>query len=308
MIYGTMVTEQEIVNEKEIIVQPIWILVSVAPYAVPGEYSGEIKVTLDHKTELSLTLELLILSLVRKESDSYYLNLWQYPYASAAYYHLTPFSDEHLAIMEHIMEPYRRAGGNIGTASIVEEPWYHQTYCDYPSMVGWKLEKGVWEFDYHDFDIWAEFLLERMKIPYIECYSIVPWNNTLFYWENDSLKSKVLEPGSEAWENVWGAFLASFVEHLDTRGWFDHIIISMDERPIPEMEAALNLIGQVKNAEGFSLKTGGAVEHYDEKIWDRLFTVTPHISTISQKGIPASLFRQIAWNGEKRECLQACTV
>ena len=42
--------------------------------------------------------------------------------------------------MKRQMRPYMEAGGKIGTASIVEEPWYHQTWCDYPSMVRWKRE------------------------------------------------------------------------------------------------------------------------------------------------------------------------
>lgn len=35
-----------------------------------------------------------------------------------------------------------------------------------------------------------------------------------------------------------------------------------------------------KQRERKSLKTGGAVGSYKKEIWDRLFTVTPHISNI----------------------------
>lgn len=59
--------------------------------------------------------------------------------------------------MKRQMRPYMEAGGKIGTASIVEEPWYHQTWCDYPSMVRWKRENGKWQFEYGEFDRWTGF-------------------------------------------------------------------------------------------------------------------------------------------------------
>lgn len=53
---------------------------------------------------------------------------------------------------------------------------------------------------------------------------------------------KQAEPGSEFWTEAWSAFLQSFVQHLEEKGWFDRMILAMDERPKEEMEAALNLI------------------------------------------------------------------
>ena len=80
------------------------------------------------------------------------MDLWQYPYASAGYYGLPPFLPEHLAIVENLMKLYRKAGEKKGTASIVKEPWYHQTWCDYSSMIKWKRQETKWSFDYTDFD------------------------------------------------------------------------------------------------------------------------------------------------------------
>lgn len=98
-------------------------------------------------------------------------------------------------------------------------------------------------------------------------------------------------PGTKLWEDAWTPFLKDFAKHLDQKGWFEHIIIAMDERPEAEMEAALNLLESIRNENGSSYKTGGAVEKYNKKLWDRLFTVTPHISSICEEKIPLSLFR-----------------
>ena len=185
------------------------------------------------------------------------------------------------------------AGGKIGTASIVEEPWYHQTWCDYPSMVRWKRENGKWQFEYGEFDRWTGFLLKEVKVSYIECYSVVPWGNVLRYREDGKEIEKQAEPGSEFWIEVWSAFLQSFVQHLEEKGWFDRMILAMDERPKEEMEAALNLIATFPDRHGNSLKVGGAVVHYNKEMWDRLFTVTPHLSALANGEISRELFREI---------------
>lgn len=52
--------------------------------------------------------------------DTFDIELWQYPYTSAEYYNVEPFSDEHLEIMKSSMELYKKAGGHAITASIIE--------------------------------------------------------------------------------------------------------------------------------------------------------------------------------------------
>ena len=101
---------------------------------------------------MRLVLHIRVLNLKLDKRDDYYLDLWQYPYASAGYYGLPPFLPEHVAIVVNLMKLYRKAGEKKGTASIVKEPWYHQTWCDYSSMIKWKRQENKWSFDYTDFD------------------------------------------------------------------------------------------------------------------------------------------------------------
>ncbi len=66
---------------------------------------------------------------------------------------VSPFLPEHVAIVVNLaLKLYRKAGEKKGTASIVKEPWYHQTWCDYSSMIKWKRQENKWSFDYTDFD------------------------------------------------------------------------------------------------------------------------------------------------------------
>lgn len=300
VIWGSDIREDLMVGSDGKIIQPFWITVSVSEYAAPGNYTGKIKVILGNGKEQELILHIRVLDLELKEENDYCLDLWQYPYASAEYYKVQPFSPEHLSIVKNHMKPYIKAGGKMGTASIIEEPWYHQTWCDYPSMVKWEKKGGEWQFDYTDFDKWADFLLKEVKVSYIECYSLVPWENILRYKEDGMEIVQKAAPGTKIWEETWRPFLNDFVNHLDHKGWFEQVIIAMDERSEPEMEAALNLIESIQNRDGKSLKTGACVGSYNKKIWDRLFTVTPHISNICDNKIPLPLFRAVAEERRKQ--------
>lgn len=298
VIWGSDIEEDFMVGTEEMLMQPFWITVSVSENAAPGNYMGEIKVILGDGKEVKLVQHIRVLDLTLGGPDDYYLDLWQYPYASAEYYGLQPFSPEHLAIVENLMKPYRKAGGKMGTASIVEEPWYHQTWCSYPSMIKWERQENKWSFDYTDFDKWVNFLLTKIRVSYIECFSIVPWENILRYKEEGIERVCKAAPGTKLWEEIWSVFLNDFVSHLEDKGWFDRVILAMDERSEEEMAAALDLIERIRNKEGKGLKTGGYVGSFHPQLWERLFVVTPHISNICEKQIPLSLFRTVA--GERR--------
>lgn len=291
VIWGSEIEESLMIETNGKRIQPFWITVSASKNARPGIYTGKIYVQSESCEQTELVLNIRILDLELDDGGDYYLNLWQYPYASAMYYGICPFSKEHLTIIKNQLKPYIRAGGKTGTASIVEEPWYHQTWCDYPSMIKWIKRNGMWQFDYTDFDIWAEFLFYEVKVSYIECYSIVPWENILRYTEDGIQKIQKAAPGTKEWEEAWTPFLKDFARHLDEKGWFERIILAMDERSEAEMEAAFNLIETIRNQDGKSWKMGGAVGSYNPKIWNRLFSVTPHISNICESNIPLSLFR-----------------
>lgn len=283
--------QMEVAEES---VQPIWIQVKTTNETKSGTYHGKIQVELSDGiiSELDITIEVLDITL--DEQDDYYLNLWQYPYASASYYGVEAFSDEHLAIIRDQMLTYKAAGGKTGTASIVDEPWYHQTYYDYPSMVKWEYNQGEWQFDFTDFDKWVTFLLDDIGLSYVECYSIVPWGNIIRYTQDGIKQEQNAVPGTATWTNAWKPFLEALTKHVDEKNWHEHIIIAMDERSMSEMNAALNLIESIKNKEGNSFKVGGAVGSYNQSVWDRLFSVTPHIGNINTGNIPIEKIREIS--------------
>ena len=106
VIYGSQMEREKLLEKNGRIIQPIWITVSTTQDAKPGFYSTKIRVRTEQGGEQSLKLKIRVLDLKLDQDNEYYLNLWQYPYASAAYYQVEPFGREHLQIMKRQMRPY----------------------------------------------------------------------------------------------------------------------------------------------------------------------------------------------------------
>ena len=132
------------------------------------------------------------------------------------------------------------------TASIMHKPWNGQTEDHYDSMVTRiKRLDGTWKYDYAVFDRWVEFMMNEIGIKgLISCYTMIPWELSFDYY--DEATNRVLfiktAPGDEAYAEYWGSFLRDFARHLKQKGWFEKTAISMDERSMEAMQAAIKVI------------------------------------------------------------------
>jgi len=137
------------------------------------------------------------------------------------------------------------AGQKVITASINKRPWGGQTKDPFDSMIGWtKMADGTWFYDFSVFDRWVEFMMDLGIRGQINCYTMVPWGNKVYYF--DSLKNEEVEieivPGTKEYEEIWTPFLKTFYSHLQKKGWDKITRIAMDERAPKEMKAMLNLL------------------------------------------------------------------
>lgn len=254
-------------------VQPIWVEVNVPKGTTPGSYTGDIIVTADGLDKpLTFTYTIVVQKAELQDASIYEKNfdieLWQYPYSSAEYYGVTPFSKQHLAILEPIMEKYKSIGGHAITTSIIEDAWGGQTYSKndihYPSMVKWnKQSDGTFTYDYTDFDKWVQFNKDLGIGDKIVIYSIAPWGNAFTYWDNGKLVNEKYSVGNKRYTEVWTDFLNNLVAHLDEKGWFHDSYMGIDERGFSK--AAFDIIDTVKNKDGLSLKTAGAMDGFVDK-------------------------------------------
>ncbi|MCM1364890.1 MAG: DUF4091 domain-containing protein [Faecalibacterium sp.] len=322
--------------------QLVWMELSIPGDALPGIYHGAITVSAensDKTVELSYSLEVLNIAMPDPQSYLFDVEYWSHPYNVAYYYGVKPFSDEHMMILKQHMTEYKNLGGHAITASIVEEAWGGQTYgfnndIHYPSMIKWiKSTDGEWRFDYTHFDKWVHLNREIGIADKIICYSMMPWKNTIRYYDEANKKQMKLSVNpsvKEKYNKVWLPFLNSFISHLDEKGWFYDTYMGFDERR--NMETALDLIAAAKNKNGHSLKISASFNDFkhnaaifnrldyasvglqqirdnlqdfknqvqtrrDNKKETTLYTATEHVPNSFTKSIPVESYWSILFSG-----------
>lgn len=229
--------------------RPIWITMDVPSDAKAGTYTStfNIHVQGQETQQMSFSLKVIDQTLPEVADWKFHLDLWQNPFAVARFHEVEFWSDEHWDLLRPIMERLANAGQKVITASINKRPWGGQTYDQFESMIEWRKKKdGTWTYDYSVFDQWVEMMMDLGVTNQISCYSMVPWGNEFYYFDeaqNEEVKIKAA-PGSEAYEELWIPFLDQFKAHLEKKGWNTITRIAMDERGPEEMKAMLNLLNE----------------------------------------------------------------
>ena len=226
--------------------QPLWLSVEIPQHAQAGTYHGTVElVNGSNLTRLPYRVEVQNNVLPAPAAWSYHLDLWQHPAAIARVENLPLWSDAHFEAMRPYYEMLAKAGQKIITTAIIDEPWGHQTYDDFPSVIKWiKKSNGTWEYDYSLFDKYVEFVMSCGIGEQINCYTMVPWSMKFAYYDEAAGRDTTLvaNPGTPEYNAHWGTFLKSFEQHLKQKGWFEKTVIAMDERPLEAMKHVLALV------------------------------------------------------------------
>lgn len=235
------------INSKN--TQAIWLSIHIPKNIPAGNYKGIILVKADRNSfPLPIDLTVVNRQLPDPKDWTYQLDLWQHPAAIARVHHVPLWSDDHFNLMRKYYSLLARAGQKIITASIVNEPWNHQTYDDYPSLVTWTKKKdGSWSYDYSLFDKYIHFVMSCGITQRINCYSMVPWKIAFPYFDEKSEKEVVFSDaiGTPEYNQFWGTMLKDFTRHLKEKGWFDITAIAMDERPMKDMQSVISLLKSI---------------------------------------------------------------
>lgn len=224
---------------------PIWLSVTIPATAKAGQYTGNVTVNAGTKFQLKVVVEVSNRTLPSPDKWKYQLDLWQHPAAVARVHDVPLWSDAHFAAMKQYYTMLASAGQKIITASIVNEPWGHQTYDDYPSLVKWtKKTNGTWTFDYSLFDKYVSFVMSCGIKGRINCYSMVPWKIAFTYYDEALQKEAVFTEGigTPGYNAFWTPMLKDFTAHLKAKNWFGITAIAMDERPMPAMQSVIQLL------------------------------------------------------------------
>ena len=229
--------------------RPIWVTIDIPENTEAGSYKSifTVKIKGQKSKEFHLNLNVLDRVLPPATHWKFHLDLWQNPYAIARYHDVKPWSQEHIDLLQPIMKRLADAGQKVITVSLNKRPWGGQTYDQFEAMIEWKKKKnGTWEYDYSIFDTWVQLMMDLGIKKQISCYSMVPWGNEFYYFdetENKELKIKAA-PGTQAYEDLWIPFLEKFKVHLEQKGWDKITRIAMDERGPEEMKAMLQLLNK----------------------------------------------------------------
>ena len=224
----------------------LWLSIAVPAHAAAGTYKGTLHVEVGKKKlKLPYSVEVTNQVLPAAKDWAFHLDLWQNPYSSARYHQMDALSDQHLAFIKPNMQRLANAGQKNITATLIYDPWNSQTYDKYDSMVRWvKKKDGSWSYDYSKFDKWVNYMQGLGVNGFINCYSMIPWNLSFYYFDEQTGKTEVLKanPHQDAYKAHWLPFLKDFAAHLKRRGWFNKTTIAMDERPMKDMQAAIKII------------------------------------------------------------------
>lgn len=227
--------------------QPVWFNIWIPAGTESGLYKAKVSIRGEKCIFPSLELQVKVVNreLPAPRDWTFWLDLWQNPYAVARYYQVPLWSKAHFGYMRPMMQQLADAGQKCITASIMHQPWGGQTEDAFESMVmRVKRLDGSWTFDYAVFDKWVEFMMSMGIDREINCYSMIPWKLSFRYYDqaSDGMKYIHAKVGSPEYKEFWFPFLKDFAKHLKAKGWFEKTTIAMDERPMDQMQKAIALI------------------------------------------------------------------
>lgn len=133
-------------------------------------------------------------------------------------------------------------------------------------MIKWvKKKDGTWTYDYSIFDKWVKFMMSFGIDKLINCYTMVPWNNKFYYYDETTGRDTLLiaRSGTPEYEAHWRPMLTHFVKHLKQKGWYNKTAIAMDERPLEDMQKVIAFVRSIDK--DFKLSLAGSYHAEIEK-------------------------------------------
>jgi hypothetical protein len=227
---------------------PIWVSISIPANTVAGQYKGIVTINAGRKFSLPISINVLEHSLPTADKWKFDLDLWQHPAAIARAHKVKLWSKKHFEKMRPYYTMLASAGQKCITTSIMQEPWGHQTYDDFPSLIKWvKKKDGSWYYDYSLFDKYVSFVMSCGITKRINCYSMIPWKLSFQYYDESLSKDTelVAQIGSDEYNSFWTSMIKDFTKHLKQKGWFGISSIAMDERPMKDMQTVIKLLKDI---------------------------------------------------------------
>lgn len=227
-------------------IRPVWVSINIPYNAIAGIYNGTVEVR-SNKGDVKLNLKIKVQdhSLPKPHDWKFRLDLWQNPWVIAEYYHVKPWSAEHITLLAQHLKLYADAGGKYITAYAVHSPWADNSYMTEGSMIEWiKQKNGKWKFDYSIFDQYVQLAIKTGIDKAITIYTPIPWGER-FRFLDEATGSYVYErwlPASDTFKTNWNIFLTDLKTHLERKGWFDKTYIGINENAMEQTLTAIKVV------------------------------------------------------------------
>ena len=226
--------------------RPVWVSINVPSDAAAGIYKGVIEVMSEKNSEpLNVTIKVQDRTLPPPSQWSYRLDLWQNPWAVAWHNHITPWSDQHKALLKEHLKLYADAGGKYITTYAVHSPWADNSFMIEGGMIEWiKTKSGTWKFDYTIFDEYVELCMKYGINKAITIYSPLPWAERFRYMDEKTGNYVVEQwlPQSDPFKRNWTAFLDDLKKHLVKKGWMNITYIGINENAMEQTLTAIKFV------------------------------------------------------------------
>jgi hypothetical protein len=179
------------------------------------------------------------------EDWKFRLDLWQNPWVVAWYYHVEPWSEEHIMLLKKHMKLYADAGGAFITTYAVHSPWSDNSYMIEGGMIEWvKKTDDSWLFDYTIFDQYVELCMDLGIRKAITVYTPLPWGNRFRYLD-ERTGNHIYENwpvDSEDFQVNWTRFMDDLMEHLEEKDWLGITYLGINENPMDITLACMRAI------------------------------------------------------------------
>ncbi|MBQ8697112.1 MAG: Ig-like domain-containing protein, partial [Clostridia bacterium] len=129
-----------------------WVNIDIPKDAKPGIYTTTISIVAEDDIRADFEYTIEVLDLIQPALD-HQLDLWSYPYSAQRYYsgktseeyfgaegencYYVHLDKKYEEAFRSQLALYAKAGGDVITATIVEDAWNSQTHDPYPSMIKW---------------------------------------------------------------------------------------------------------------------------------------------------------------------------
>lgn len=292
-----VIDERTFTTIKAGIVQPVWVSLDIPQTCQAGVYTSKITVNSAQKQELTVEITVIDRILPPPSEWTFDLDLWQHPAAIARVHNVPLWSKAHFDFMKPYFQLLAKAGQKNITTSIINEPWGHQTFDDFPSLVRWiKKKDGTWTYDYALFDKYVAFVMDCGISKRINCYTMIPWKLTFSYFDEalNQDTSTTLKTTSLEYQVFWKTMLIDFTKHLKEKGWFEKTSISVDERALADMKIAIAILKSIdpnwKVALAGDYHPEIEKDIFDYSLASRLNFEDKALNSRKEKGMPSTFY------------------